>query len=175
VDLFLEAIAAARRSIPRVRGLVVGDGPARAAAEERALSLGLLPRHVTFLGERSDVPALLRTADMLLLSSDEEGFPNVLLEAMAAGLPVVTRPAGDAAAVVKQGETGFVVPGGAEELAERVALLARAPELRRRMGEQGRRRALDEYGIGKLCSRLLAVYRDLAGRCGRVRTLDALS
>ncbi|HKC25215.1 MAG TPA: glycosyltransferase [Thermoanaerobaculia bacterium] len=175
LDLFLDAIALARREEPRVRGVVVGDGPTRSAGEERALALGLVPDGVAFLGRRDDVPALLDAADMLLLCSDEEGFPNVLLEAMAAGLPVVATPAGDAAAIVRNGETGFVVSGGAEGLAERAVLLARSPELRDRMGKRGRQRAIDEYGFGKLCTRLLGVYRDLAGRRGHRRTLDALS
>jgi glycosyltransferase involved in cell wall biosynthesis len=174
LDLFLETIALARAADPRVHGVVIGDGPARSAGEARARDLGIAG-HVSFLGRRDDVPALLDAADMLLLCSDEEGFPNVLLEAMAAGLPVVTRPAGDAAAVVKQEETGFVVSGGAEEMADRVVLLARSPDLRARMGDAGRTRASNEYGFGKLCTRLLGVYRDLAERRGHRRTLDALA
>jgi glycosyltransferase involved in cell wall biosynthesis len=170
--LFVDALALARKERPELVGVVAGDGPERAAMEERARALGLLPSGVRFLGRRDDVPQVLRAADMLLLCSAEEGFPNVLLEAMAAGLPVVTTPAGDAADVVRNGETGFVAEGNAGEIAARLALLAGSPELARRMGDAGRRRAEDEYGFGKLSTRLLEVYRDLAGRRRHEAALD---
>ena len=90
--------------------MIVGDGPLWTALHQRAQDLGLLPDGVAFLGRRNDVPALLGSADMLVLSSDHEGCPNVVMEAMAARRPVVTTPAGDAGVLVEDGVSGYVVP-----------------------------------------------------------------
>lgn len=176
LELFLEALALARRSVPALTGLVVGDGPERSRGEARAVELGLSPGAVRFLGARDDVPSLLEAADMLLLCSEQEGFPNVLLEAMAAGLPVVTTRAGDAADVVRDGETGFVVrEEGAEALAGPLVRLAGSHELRLRLGELGRIRVEGQYGFGGLCDRLLGVYGDLAERRRHAPALAALA
>jgi len=103
-DRFLEALALARRSEPALAGVIAGaDCGAKAALQEKANALGLAPEHLTFVGECDRVPALLTRSALLVLSSDYEGFPNVILEAMAARLPVVTTPAGDASLVVQHG------------------------------------------------------------------------
>jgi hypothetical protein len=82
---------------------------------------------------------------------------------MAARLPVVTTPAGDSAEVVQDDRTGYVV--GFEDfkgLVDRIALLARSPELRRRLGDAGRKRVEEHYGLEHLPKRLLAIYREIA-------------
>ena len=140
-DRFLAALAVARRASPVVRGVIVGDGPEWPALRQRAQDLGLLPDGVAFLGRRNDVPPLLDRADMFVLSSDHEGCPNVVIEAMAVRRPVVTTPAGDAGVLVEDGVNGYVVPfDDVEAMADRMARLAKSLELRRRFGEAGRRR-----------------------------------
>jgi glycosyltransferase involved in cell wall biosynthesis len=89
--------------------LFVGEGPLRVSLEKAAKDAGLVER-VHFLGPRDDVPALMRAATCLVLPSRWEGLPNVILEAMAAGLPVVATDVDGSAELIENGETGFLVP-----------------------------------------------------------------
>jgi glycosyltransferase involved in cell wall biosynthesis len=167
-DRFLAALSAARRISPVVRGVIVGDGPGWSDLRCRAQDFGLLPDGVLFLGRRNDVPALLGRAAMLVLSSDHEGCPNVVLEAMAARRPVVTTPAGDAGVVIEDGVSGYVVPfEDVEAMAGRMAGLAESPELRRRFGEAGRRRIEKDYAYDGLAERLISAYKAIAEQQGR--------
>lgn len=162
-DRFVEALSVARCAESALEGVLVGDGPERAAIRHFAEAQGLLSNGLTLLGQRDDVPALLRQADMLALSSDQEGFPNVLLEAMAARLPVVTTPAGDAGSVVEDGTTGYVVDfEDVSGMAERMVHLARSAALRQQLGEAGRRKVERDYSFERLAGRLFAVYREIA-------------
>ena len=171
IDRFLEGLALARRSAPELQGVVVGVGPERSSLEAQADRLGLLPAGAEFRGECDDIPGLMAEADMLALTSDHEGLPNVILEAMAARLPVVTTPAGDAAALVEEGVNGFVVPfDGVEALANRLVRLARAPALRQALGQAGYVRVTERYGCAGLATRLLAVYRAVARQSGQARS-----
>lgn len=163
IDCFLKALVRARMSNPALCGIVVGDGPERPALERLARELDLQPDHVTFLGARSDVPALLSRADLLVSSSDDEGCPNVILEAMAARLPVVSTPAGDARMIVRDGVSGYLVPfGDSEAMAEKMLSLARSPDVRRTFGEAGRQYIEQSYSFAGLAARLLAIYRTVA-------------
>jgi glycosyltransferase involved in cell wall biosynthesis len=140
----------------------------KSALECRAAALGLLPDGVCFTGQRADVPALLDGSGVFVLTSDHEGFPNVLLEAMAARLPVVTTPAGDAADLVEDGRTGFVVDfGDKKKLVERIERLTDSPDLRRELGEAGRKRVEEVYGCAGVASRLLGIYRKVALERGK--------
>jgi glycosyltransferase involved in cell wall biosynthesis len=162
LERFLLALAQARRVVAGLTGVIIGDGPERPDLEQRADALGLLPEGVRFMGRRNDVPALLKQADMLVLCSDHEGFPNVLLEAMAARLPVITTPVGDGAVVVQDGVTGYLVAcHDVDGMAERMARVAGSPNLRRQLGEAGRKRAEQEYSFESLAARLLLVYQNL--------------
>jgi glycosyltransferase involved in cell wall biosynthesis len=176
IDRFLTALATARQAGVPLRGRVVGDGPEREHLVETAHGLGLLPDGVTFTGHRDDVGPELARADIFLHASDHEGFPNVLLEAMAAGLPVVTTPAGDAAVVVEHGTTGYVVPfeeRGA--MASRLGELAQSSELRLRLGAAGRDRARRLYGYADLGERLLHAYAAFAQQQRRRRPAAAIA
>jgi glycosyltransferase involved in cell wall biosynthesis len=176
VDRFLDALAVARRQAPYVRGVIVGDGPVLGALQSQARELGLLPEGVAFLGRRDDIPRVLRTADMLVLSSDHEGFPNVILEAMAARLPVVTTPAGDAGTIVREGKTGFVVPfDGVDLMARRIVELARSVDLRRQLGEAARAELVRRYSHRSLSDSLFDAYRAIGTRCRNARLVEALS
>ncbi|MBX6333239.1 MAG: glycosyltransferase [Gemmatimonadaceae bacterium] len=174
-DRFLHVIARARAQGAALHGLLIGDGPERAALEALAATLGLTPHAVTFAGRRTDVPALLRRAHVHLLTSDHEGFPNVLLEAMAARLPVVATAAGDADVIVEPEVTGYVTPCDAiDQLVDHVVSLARDPELRARLGACGRRRVEERYACAGLGARILGIHRRVAERAGNRRVLAAL-
>ncbi len=162
-------------STPGLKGVVVGAGPERGSLEAHANRLGLLPDGLEFRGAVDDIPRLMAEADILALTSDNEGFPNVILEAMAARLPVITTPAGDAADAVEDGVSGFVVPFDAvEQLANRLVCLARAPTLRQELGEAGYARVNARYSCEGLTDRLLAVYRAVAQQTGHLHVLDRL-
>ena len=161
-DLFLSALAQARGLAPSLTGVLVGDGPERTRLQARAAALGLLPDGCVFVGSRDDVPGLLRQGVGFLLTSSSEGFPNVILEAMAASLPVVTTPAGDAALVVRDGVTGYVVPHGAvAAMAHRLVEWVRHPALAAAQGIAGRNRVLEFYSATTLADRLLSLYATL--------------
>ena len=174
LDRFLIALALARRQV-KLRGIIAGDGPETAHLQQLAVELGLQPEGVRFLGER-DAAAVWQQADIALLSSDHEGFPNMLLEAMAARLPVVTTPAGDAGVVVQDGVSGYVVPfEDASGMAARLVELARSPDLRGRLGRAGRDLVERRYAFNLMGENLLAAYRAIAEEGGRRQLLDVLA
>jgi glycosyltransferase involved in cell wall biosynthesis len=145
--------------------VIVGDGPERGVLEREAARLGLGDTAVRFLGRRADVPALLRQADFLVSSSDHEGFPNVLLEAMAARLPAIATEAGDVASILLPGVTGYVVPtDDVAQLADRMVALARAAGTRRAMGQAARKRVELMYRDSTLADKMLAAYQSAAAR-----------
>jgi glycosyltransferase involved in cell wall biosynthesis len=102
---------------------------------------------------------------MLVLTSDDEGVPNVVLEAMAAGLPVVATPAGDTPDIVEDGVTGLIVPfGDANAIADRIVALCASPQRRRQLGEAGRERLAHRYRVDGLGERMLDLYRSIDAR-----------
>jgi glycosyltransferase involved in cell wall biosynthesis len=175
-DRFLEALALARTSEPALTGVIAGaDFGAKAALQAKAEALGLGPQDVRFLGECHGVPALLTRSAMLVLSSDYEGFPNVILEAMAARLPVITTPVGDARLIVQHGRTGYVVePDDTQGMAAFMVTLAQSPSPRTEMGEAGRKRVEREYDYESLANRLAEVFRRFASQHQRTSLLELL-
>lgn len=162
LDRFLRALVLARQHIPNLVGWIVGDGPERASLEELAAELRLLPDGVRFWGQRDDIPTLLSNCHMLVLTSDREGFPNVILEAMAASLPVIATPAGDTAQVVGEEVTGYVVSGDpVEKIADRLVHLARNPDLRATLGSAGRCRVEQQYSYRSLPQTLEQLYQNI--------------
>ncbi len=176
MDRFLHALARVRAGRPGVRGVIVGEGPLRQELTVLAETLQLLPDGVSFAGTRHDVPALLRQADMLVLTSDHEGFPNVILEAMAAGLPVVSTAVGDVERIVEDGRTGYVVRVDAVDLlAQRMAELAESGTLRVLFGVEGRRKVEQSYAFNTLGDQVISAYGAIAEELKWGRVLDALS
>jgi glycosyltransferase involved in cell wall biosynthesis len=112
---------------------------------------------------------------MLTLCSDNEGFPNVLLEAMAARLPVITTPAGDCGRVIEDSVTGYVVPfGDVKALSDRMVILGKDLEIRKQFGEAGRKRVEQEYSFDQLAAKLIHTYRDVARQQEKRRVLNSL-
>lgn len=151
--LLLEAIARLPANQP-VHLLAVGDGPLRAELIARAQRLGLSER-VHWLGSRQDIPAILADTDIKALTSDWEGLPGALLEAMAAGCPVVATRVGGAPELVLEGETGLLTPpGDVEALTAALSQLVGDPALRRRLGQAGQRRAHEQFDLTQQVARL---------------------
>lgn len=161
----LEFLLEAMRDIEATL-LVIGSGPMAGAWQELARNRGLAGR-VHFLGEVADdeLPAYYQAADVFVLpaSHRSEAFGVVQLEAMAAGKPVVSTDLGTGTSFVNQdGLTGFVVPPrDAQALARAVNRLLADPGLRHTMGEQGRRRVLEHFTIGRMVDGILEVYESV--------------
>lgn len=130
---------AMRQAPPGMVLAIAGDGPEESGLKARCREDPSLCDRVRWLGRRDDVPALLATADLMVLASLWEGMPNVLLEAMAARRAVVATDVEGSAEVVVPGETGWLVPSGdADALARALHQAAADPDLLRTMGEAGR-------------------------------------
>jgi glycosyltransferase involved in cell wall biosynthesis len=140
---------------------LVGDGPDRPHLERRAHELGVV-RDTLFLGYQEDVAPFYAAFDALVLTSSNEGTPVSAIEALAAGRPVVATQVGGVPDVVQEGEDGFLVePGATDDLADRLARLARDPGLRERMGRAGRERVLPRYAVERLVEDVDRLYRSL--------------
>ena len=140
---------------------MVGDGPDRAGLERRAHELGIV-RDTLFVGYQEDVAPFYAAFDALVLPSANEGTPVSAIEALAAGRPVVATHVGGVPDVVQEGDDGFLVELGAtDDLADRLARLARDPELRERMGRAGRAHVLPRYAVARLVDDVDRLYRSL--------------
>jgi glycosyltransferase involved in cell wall biosynthesis len=138
---------------------IVGDGPLRGSLKDQAEVLGVADR-VEFLGYCDDIPALLTNATFVVHTSDDEGYPNVVMEAMACGRAVVATDAGDVPSLIEDGKTGFVVRRGDDAtLCSCMETLMIDQELCRQMGEAGRVQAERLFGLDRLVSETLAAYR----------------
>jgi glycosyltransferase involved in cell wall biosynthesis len=145
--------------------VIVGEGPDRPRLEDEIRRLGLKDR-VRLAGERHDIPELLAAADIFALSSSSEGMPVSVLEAMAAGLPVVASRVGGVPEQVVERETGVLVaPGDPEDLAQGLARLVAEGELRRRLGAAGRARAEQSFDLEPFRRAHLALYSRELTRC----------
>ncbi|HSB78721.1 MAG TPA: glycosyltransferase [Candidatus Methylomirabilis sp.] len=140
---------------------VVGDGERRMELQRLASSLHLHSR-IHFLGWRNDLEAILGELDVVICCSRNEGTPLALIEAMAAGVPVLSTDVGGVGDVVVHGETGWLVPpGDPQALAQAVRHLVAAPALRARLAAAGQAAALQRYGVEELIRRTEALYASL--------------
>jgi glycosyltransferase involved in cell wall biosynthesis len=141
--------------------LVIGDGPHRARLEKFRQQIEIEDR-VHFLGHRADVPRFMPHFDVVWLASEYEGLPNVVMEAMAAGVPVVATDIPGNRDLVVAGETGYLVGlGDRAAFARQTRILLDDAELARRFGAAGRERVLREFSIEKMIERHVELYRGL--------------
>jgi len=146
-DLLLAAFAEVVRELPDARLVIAGEGRLRADIERHRTRLGL-EASVSLLGFRRDAPRLMAAADVLVMSSDDEGIPVVALEAMAAGRPVVATRVGSMEAAVVDGTTGLVVEkGDVKGLANAMRTVLGAPDRGAAMGAAGRERAVARFHV----------------------------
>jgi len=156
-----QAMALLRTSNPPVHLAVVGDGEERARLEELAGRLKLGQR-IHFLGWRTDLDTILTEVDVVICASKNEGTPVALIEAMAAGVPVLSTDVGGVADLVAHGETGWLVrPGDPPSLAEAIRHLLGDAALRARLAAAGRAVALERHGVEGLIRRVETLYATL--------------
>jgi glycosyltransferase involved in cell wall biosynthesis len=161
---FLAAAARVAAAEPRARFVLIGKGPARGELERRAASLGLRDR-VRFHGEAAFPERLLPGLDLLAQPSLWEGFGLSVVEAMAAGVPVVASKVGGIPEAARDdSEAVLVPPGDAPRLAEAIVSLLRDPARAARLGAAGRRRAIAEFSIERLVEETAALYDTLLPR-----------
>jgi glycosyltransferase involved in cell wall biosynthesis len=159
VATFLKAASRVAKAVPRARFIVAGGGPLRAELEALVERIGL-ERNVRFLGFRSDPRALIRLLDVLVVPSHTEGAPLVVLETMAAGVPVVASAVGGIPDQVSHGDDGLLVPpGDPAALGDAVLKLLEDPGLARRMGAAGCRKAATDFSHATMVERAMKVYR----------------
>ncbi len=140
--------------------LLVGeDRGIQKGLEQQAQELGI-GSSIIFLGQRKDIPDLMAASDISLLPSHEEGFSNVVLESMAAGLPVVATRVGGNPEAIMDGETGWLVPpGNPEELAMKIMDLLEDPEKAEKWGEAGKRRVKENFSDERMVDEHIKLYR----------------
>jgi glycosyltransferase involved in cell wall biosynthesis len=163
LELLLTALALARRSEPRLRLAIVGDGEIRPRLEQQAERIGI-GGSVHFLGYRRDPVPVFAAADLAVLCSDNEGTPVSLIEAAAAGLPAVATDVGGVSEAVGSRSGLLVAPAQPRSLAAALTRMAADAELRARCGAEGRNLALSRFGAARLLSETEALYRELAAR-----------
>ena len=161
-EYFIEAAARILSRHTDVTFLIVGEGPEESTIRARIESSGLAGR-VRMLGFRDDLLNVFRSLDIFAIPSVEgDTIPQVLMQALAMGLPVVSTTVGSIPDVVLDGETGFVVPPcDAEALADRVELLLKNNALRARLGAQGRALVERSYSLDRMLDELEKVYQRL--------------
>lgn len=158
-DVLLDALAL----VARAHLWLAGEGPLRGALEAQARRLGIAGR-VHFLGWREDTAALLAAADMLVCPSRHEPLGNVVIEAWSAGVPVVATASAGPAALIREGETGLLVPvDDSAALAAAIERLAGDPGLRTRLAAAGRAAHASEFSEAVVVAR----YRDFLERVAR--------
>lgn len=142
--------------------LIAGGGELENELKKLADNL-LLNDSVIFLGVRNDINKLMNVADAFVLSSDFEGFGIVLVEASLSELPVVATNCGESSEIVKNGETGYLVPiKDSEALAEKMLEMMNLSELeRRKMGEKGREYLANQYDLEKIVDKWISLYQKL--------------
>lgn len=155
--LFVETFAAVLAELPHVRGFVVGVGPFEKAMKQRIDELKL-NGSLTLLGRRDDVPQLMRLSTLLLLTSDFEGMPNVVLEAQAMGLPVIASNVGGVADCLIHGRTGYLVDRDDNQgLIDRCLELLQNHVLRNRFATTGVAHVRDSFSRRAMADRYLEV------------------
>lgn len=168
MEYLIEAFARIAGEVPEARLQIAGDGPLRQSLERR-ISERELSARVTFHGSLShrEVAGLMQSASIICQPSvtaangDSEGLPTVVLEAAATGRPLIGTLHSGIPEIIADGTTGFLVPErDVAALADRLLLLLRNAELRRRMGEAGRKRIEREFDLGKQAERLEEIYRE---------------
>jgi glycosyltransferase involved in cell wall biosynthesis len=164
VAAFLKAAACVAPLFPEVGFLVIGDGPLREELKTLARQLGLEQR-VHFLGHRPDARALIELLDVLVVPSFTEGSPLIVLETMAAGVPVVASAVGGIPDQVRHDKEGLLVPpGDPRALGDALLRLLRDPDYARSLGEAGRERVASELGYANMLQRIETVYRAALGQ-----------
>ncbi len=158
VEYLIDAFAKLRSSDPDLRVIIVGEGDLGEALRARAAGIP----QIVFAGFQRDIPRYLASFDIFVLPSLWEGLPMSVLEAMAAGKPVIATAVSGTSEVVMEGETGFLIePKDVAQLADRLSRLVRDAELRHRMGSAGRDRVTEHFSAEGMVRTSEAIYQSL--------------
>jgi glycosyltransferase involved in cell wall biosynthesis len=170
--LLIDAVRRLREDGVDAHLTLVGDGPKRADLEARAQSLGVADA-VTFAGAvgQDRIGAFYEAADVFALPSMAEGLPVVLMEALAAELPAVSSRTMGIPEILEHERTGLLItPGRLDELVAALERLLADPELRRRLGAEGRRHVLTEFALDRSAARLRDLFATMPGVVSGPRT-----
>ena len=167
IDRFLSIFAQVVQRLSNhidVKGRIVGSGPLKKELVTYAEKLRLLPDHLVFQECCEDVLSAYNSSDIFVLTSDCEGTPNVILEAMSCGLPVVAFRVGGIPDIIKDGDSGFLANDGDEKsMVEIIANLASDKDLRERIGKCAREYVVNVHSLEKLNGNLLELYNSVMG------------
>jgi len=159
--MFLRSARRLKDAVPEAAFLLAGEGQLRDSLHALAQDLGI-QNSVFFLGRCENVAGLLHISEACVLSSKAEGFSNSILEYMAAARPVVATNVGGAPEVIREGETGYLVPSGDDgRMAERLIALLRDTEKARRMGDKGRQVVEEQFSCQAQLERTEDLYQRL--------------
>jgi L-malate glycosyltransferase len=159
----LEAAPIIREAIPDAHFLLVGEGDLQASLTQQINAAGL-ESYVHLLGARQDIPQLLAISQLFILPSLYEGLPNVLLEALAAGVPVVATDLGGCREIITNGQDGMLVPAGnAAALAQAAITVLQDPRLAASLQQAGRQRVIEDFSIDKSVAAYISLYEQLLG------------
>ncbi len=162
--LMIKALESVRQAFPETFLIIVGDGPERENLESFASKLGL-SSYVIFTGFREDIHNYMKIIDVFLLTSFSEGTAMTLLEAMASSLPCIVTEVGGNPEIVKDEETGFVIPNDNEKiLSEKICKLLDDDILKKEMGVAGRKRFEENFTVDKMVSAYENIYDEIATR-----------
>ncbi len=163
----IDFLRSARRVLstsPNVRFLIIGDGPARQQLWDLSHYLGIQGA-ISFLGYQRDIAPFMAMSDVIVMASLWEGFPYVLLEALALARPVVATRVGGIPEIVEDGSSGLLVPPrDPERLAAAILYLLRNPGTAAKLGQQGRERVEREFNVQTMARQTAQVYREVLGR-----------
>jgi L-malate glycosyltransferase len=154
----ISAACSVCRKAPDTMFVLIGDGKERPKLEQRVREAGMEKRFL-FLGHRNDVPELLPCCDLSVLPSESEGLPNSVLEAMAAGLPVVATSVGGNREIIVNGVNGLLVPPqDPQALAEAILRLLESSELAMRLARAGQERTRRDFGFDRVVAEIKQLY-----------------
>jgi glycosyltransferase involved in cell wall biosynthesis len=161
VQHLIDALPTMMQAVPEIRLLVVGSGPNEPALRTQAGALGVAER-ITFTGHRDDVPRLLTASDLFVLPTLRDSLPTVIIEAMAAGTPVVASDVGGVSEMIEDGVTGLLVPpSDPSKLADACLRLLNQPKLSSSIAQAARHAANQRFGIDVHVKRVTEVYEKL--------------
>jgi glycosyltransferase involved in cell wall biosynthesis len=173
-ELLLKAFAGGPGSDPMAHLVLVGEGVLQQKLQEQSQRLGIVDR-VHFLGLRTDIPDVLGAMDVFVLSSDWEGNPLSVMEAMAAGLPIVSTAAGGVPDMFEHGKEGYLVPiGDAAGLTHCMNTLLQVGETRRTLGAAAGRRAKEKYDVSAMVRAYEEMYEQLLEQAARAKAAKLL-
>ncbi|HTK39061.1 MAG TPA: N-acetyl-alpha-D-glucosaminyl L-malate synthase BshA [Pyrinomonadaceae bacterium] len=168
----VEILARVKKEYPKVRLVMVGDGPERSAVAYRAEQLGVRDDTI-FVGKQANISEYLGVSDIFLLPSELESFGLAALEALACELPVIATRIGGIPEVVTDDETGYLSDiGDTEKMSGDALKLLNDEELRRAFGERGRMLAVERYGTEKIIPQYIAFYDKILQRQSLTQTTE---